>query len=128
MSSPVAIKSLPHWVVESLKGLVVLSQLPPDWDSYGARPVSPEVLGLCMRLLGLLEEEDLPVPHLSAGSGGSVDFEWRVGGRALQIEIIDSQTAEYLIEEPDGRMKEGRISPGAPGDIHDLIRCLFSGE
>jgi hypothetical protein len=127
MTSPLAVATVPDWLVETLKKLEKLSQLPHNWDSYGAQPVRPDVLGLSVRILGSLEEEDLPVPLVTAGSSGTVQLEWEVEGRGLEMEILGEGRVGYLKVHPDGRMEEGEVSPLQEG-LRDLLRWLLDAE
>ncbi|MBI2195029.1 MAG: hypothetical protein HYU36_23860 [Planctomycetes bacterium] len=128
MSTSVSVNTLPDWLVETLKKIERLSQLSANWDSYGAQPVKAEILGLSIRLLGSLEGESLPNPLVSAGSAGTVDFEWQFQGRELEVEILDQDRVEYLKVYPDGRMEEGEISPNFPDGLRRLIRWLLHGD
>lgn len=121
MSSPATVESPSHWLLETLKQLERLSQLPPDWDSYGAEPVKPEILGTSMRLLGAIDRADLPVPHVSAGSSGTVQLEWQIRGRSLELEIVDDETAEYLKLGQDGSAEEGEIPVRSARQLRDLV-------
>ena len=124
MSSPATARTIPEWLVETLIELERLSQLPRNWDSYGAEPVKAEVLGLSMRLLGSLDISNLSVPHVSAGSAGTVVLEWQADRRKLELEILGQDSIGYLKQHSDGRMEEAEVTSDLPQTLKRLIEWL----
>lgn len=51
----------------------------PDWDSYGALPITPEVVATARIFYGMLPES-LRTADIAPGGDGSIGFEWRRDG------------------------------------------------
>lgn len=71
--------------------LVALSQLPPDWDSYGARAVQHTAIQSALRFLAWIP--DAPIPAVVPVATGGVQVEWHLPGLDIELEF-----------QPDGRM------------------------
>jgi hypothetical protein len=71
----VAMPAIPKVVVvpDPLAGYERYAQ--PDWDCYGAEPISRETVDAARRLLDILPDT-LGRPHISPGSDGTIGFEW----------------------------------------------------
>lgn len=120
-------QAMPVWLLKSLEKLHHLSQLGPGWDSHGGLPLQPEVRDFAVCLLGWLEEEELPVPTVVLGSGGTVQFEWQVKGRELQVEVQAAGRLSWLKVHPDGDMEEGQVDPVIPDLLRGLVRWVIRG-
>lgn len=57
--------------------------LPKNWDSDGAEPISRETLEAAFALEELLKQKPWPAP----GSDGSIAFEWHNGDDTLIITV-----------------------------------------
>lgn len=57
-------------VMEPLRGL------PPNWDSYGAEPMNPSVVGLGTSLLAALALVKVAPPQAFATADGGLSLEW----------------------------------------------------
>jgi hypothetical protein len=47
----------------------------PNWDGYGAEPISTETLGYARQLLSVMPKTFGP-PHIAPGGDGSITLEW----------------------------------------------------
>lgn len=59
--------------------LAEIAALPADWDSYGARPISPVAIAETRRLLAAMCGDGLPTAIVPLCKGG-VQLEWVAGG------------------------------------------------
>lgn len=67
----------------------------PNWDGYGAQPVSFESYCRAERFLKLFPN-DLPLPDISVHPDGEIVFEWRTAsGKILSISIGSGSTVTY---------------------------------
>ena len=55
---------------------------PPNWDGYGAAPVSPASVGAAKRFLDTLPL-GMPGPSVGADSDGQITLEWYAGPRQM---------------------------------------------
>jgi hypothetical protein len=99
-----------------------LSQLPDDWDGYGSPRVTAAAKRSAIALLAELRTYAIPGMHLDAVPGGGVQFEWAIGPRALEIEILPDGALEYLVAEADA-MLEGSLND--PSTLLVLLRWLM---
>jgi hypothetical protein len=95
------------WVIEATRKLEALARLRPGWDSYGGRPLKGEARKLTVQVLAWMRFEELPVPSVVLGSGGTVQLEWRRMGKELDVELRDDNTIEYVKVSPNGDVEEG---------------------
>jgi hypothetical protein len=110
------------WVIEAAKKLEALERLQPGWDSHGGLQLDPDARLLAVRLLGWLGTEELPVPSVVLGSGGTVQFEWRTNGRELDVELAEGGALEFVKVSPHGEIREGV----ARTNISENLRALTS--
>jgi hypothetical protein len=113
---------LPWWprVVERL---VELRNLPPDWDGYGAEPLS---LGGATRAAGFLAAvamsfKDAPAPFIAPIHEG-VQIEW--DGPDYEVEIELRRNANRLVIESGGIT---RYAGGLTEGLSLLHETLTSG-
>lgn len=99
------------WIHRAVRQTIELARLPDDWDSYGSPPPSPRTIYKAHELLREFGRFD----HASEGpevvptSGGGVAFEWRVGARTLELEVLPNASLEYLQVENDEAVSEGMV-------------------
>jgi hypothetical protein len=92
-----------------LERLTQLAQLEPDWDSYGALPVSAVAFVKACQLLidvkyslsplvgeGILPSDAAPI------ADGSLQLEWRGPHGKLEVEIKPDMNFSYLLIKGEG--------------------------
>lgn len=106
---------LPREIHERLNEL---SNLPDNWNSYGAPRVDKTALNMTRAILRqvYLELADAPKPFVAPGSDGGLGIEFTtVSGNELLVDVHPDGTAEYLMEIVDtGTQNEER----SEGQIH----------
>lgn len=101
--------------------------LPPNWDSYGSRPVEDRAIACGLVLLLQAEAENAGAPHVCPVPGGGVQLEWQAGQRALELEALPDGSAQFL--RVDGQtMDEGPLDPNEPAGLRSLLRWLRAGR
>jgi len=65
-----------------------LAGLPENWDGHGSPPIRATAKETVFKLLELLDQLDMPVPHFAPVSGGGLQLEWQQGKRELELEIF----------------------------------------
>jgi len=71
----------------TVQALIELLDLPENWDSYGARPISEETAFFALQLLDETMRADTPAPVVVPTNCGGVQLEWHTHGIDLEIEI-----------------------------------------
>ncbi len=79
--------TLPDWLVSLLRDLNSIAFLPPDWDSYGALPITQQILEHAFDVIVKLMDEDTPLPEVGATVRGGVEFEWHIDGKDLEVQV-----------------------------------------
>jgi hypothetical protein len=71
--------------------------LPRGWDSYGSPSPDARIVeaGWAL-LLCLCEAGGLAKPHVNPTRSGGVQFEWEVGDRYFELEVVAERAATYL--------------------------------
>jgi hypothetical protein len=118
----------PPWFDESVSTLRRLLQLPQNWDSYGAarieRPVAERTIDVFLSVIGRSDLRDvLPAPRVVPCPDGSIQLEWSMSDRELEIVIHShpSRSIEYLAVGPSG-YEEGEVDQvRVVGTLHWLV-------
>ncbi|MEW6753684.1 MAG: hypothetical protein AB1505_22275 [Candidatus Latescibacterota bacterium] len=93
-----------------------LRDLRAGWDSYGAQAPDAAVLDAALSFYRdavaalLAMGIDAPAPFAVPMATGGVQFEWEVGGRGLELEIMVSGDYRCLAVG-DGLDEEGEVKP-----------------
>lgn len=111
--------------VAAVKKLLRFGRLAPNWDSYGSRTISIEVIRTAIDLLSHASLEDLPSPSILPVSGGGIQLEWVKGDRELQLEVKPDCSIVYLIAENDEPLEEERLLE--PAEVERLLSWLMLG-
>jgi hypothetical protein len=113
-----------------MKRLEDISALPANWNGFDAqipeRSTMEWSLGFLRSTIQVLADYEiaLPQPSVIPTSTGSVQFEWTVDGRELELEVIHPNDFNFLSVD-DGNEKEGHASRWL---ALRLIRWVTSGE
>ena len=78
----------PEWLDSVERQCQQLTDLAPNWDSYGARPVNPITAKAAIEVLRRVVPSSLKVaPVVVPTTAGGLQFEWNVGTRSLEMEF-----------------------------------------
>lgn len=117
----------PPWLTETFSRLHEVGQLAEDWDGYGSPGTNAEVLEAAEAMLQSLNAQPrnlLPAAFVCPIAGGTLQFEWTLGHRHLEIEFTDHKHLAVLTEDSSsGRpiMQTDEF----PATRIDLIRPLL---
>jgi hypothetical protein len=101
------------WLKEVGRKLRVIQSAGADWDNEDGEPIKPAIISIASELLVPLANLNMPVPRIAPVLGGGIQFEWSLGERELEIEIMPDGSVEYLIARENGTVQEGEL-PGLP--------------
>jgi hypothetical protein len=107
------------WFEDAIRQVQKYSGLPGNWDTYGAGPLTQEVIAATTLLLsvirsgagGILEPFIAPTPE------GYIHLEWEKGDMALEVSVIDSRTACYVVFDSDVVFDQGSLDAASFGEI-----------
>lgn len=68
----------------------------PDWDGYGAIPVTREVFERAIALVRSFPTT-LPMPDVAAEPGGEIGFEWRMGNATIALTVDKRSRLKYAV-------------------------------
>ncbi len=98
-----------------------LCKLPPNWDSYGARPVDPNRARAAIDFLLKMVDASTPLPSIVPLNQGGVQFEWHCNNADLEIAIASPSRLHVSFEDlSSGEMIEETIV----GDLRPIQRYL----
>jgi hypothetical protein len=88
-----------------------LQELPPNWDSYGAYPISSKSIKTAFTIVREVILKGAPDPIIVPTSAGGIQLEWHNAKCDLEIEVTDDLARAFfaLHRNPeqtwDGRLK-----------------------
>lgn len=118
----ILLESESFWLTKAKSDLEQIRKLPANWDGYMSPPISQDIAKSAEDFLNSLEYEDLPLPFVAPISGGTVQFEWKVQNRELEVEVVNGQTLGFLKVENGEPISEGEITDFS--EIQTLIHWL----
>jgi hypothetical protein len=101
-----------------------LLALPPNWDSYGARSIEPEILAAAARWLAENMMPETPRPAVLPTVRGGVQFEWSIRGLDLEIELISPDELHVAYEDADESNEWKSDLASARQPIRNLLERL----
>lgn len=118
----------PRWFLPLLDKICALGNLPPNWDSYGAKPIDREAAIAAVEIILRAMESGDPHPAIVPTNRGGILLEWHEGGVDLEVDIrsphslhlsFDDGTSEHTIED---------AGMDAIGEMLRVLRVRFQRE
>ena len=95
------------WLESGLARLAAIAEFPAGWDSHGAVSPRRDLVAAAQRIAtALCAKHALPRPWINATPSGGVQFEWEMGPRSFELEIMEPDRAEFLYADHDARIEE----------------------
>lgn len=95
------------WLQEIALQLQAIAALSDGWDSYGASsPDANKVNAAWSLIVCLCESANLPKPYVNPTRNGGVQFEWEVGERYFELEVVAERAATYFYCDGDSHVEE----------------------
>ena len=113
-----------NYIREVAAKLNLLADLRHNWDGEGGEPIQGRIITIASELLLPLSRLQPPIPRIAPVLGGGIQFEWEIGGRELEIEILPNGSVEYLTAEGD-RVQEGRLPDLPTDEVRALAQWLM---
>ena len=113
----------PVWFRPMFSKMAGLVDLPPNWNSHGARPVSLKAIEYALNLLLQTMQTDTPLPTIVPLPRGGIQLEWHLSGIAFEVAVSpEGQFTLYL--EGSNRFEtadEFLEAEGQLGDIQETV-------
>jgi hypothetical protein len=116
-----------QWLARKVEAeLNRLVRLEEGWDGRRAREVTDEaVVSSVEALFALVGDHTWPAPQFFPLPDGGLQFEWHMGGAAVEVEVDSEGEAHALAESPDGSVLfEGVIWPQRDAALADFQRSV----
>jgi len=116
----VTANELPKWVEPTISAFVAVQTLPDNWDSYGGKRVSIDLIIQSLSILERLMEETSPPPSVVPLGDGGLQLEWHRKQQDLEIVFpADNAPQYYYCNRANGSQKEGFAN-----DVMSLVKLL----
>ena len=111
----------PPWAAPTLQRMGELLELAPDWDTYGAYPISPNHINTALDLLVAVMRDDTPAPTVVPTNRGGVQLEWHTRGIDLEVETLAPHRFLVAFEEAAANQeREWELTT----NLTPLVDCL----
>jgi hypothetical protein len=89
----------PAWVQPTAEAFAEILNLPPGWNSYGARKVERWIVDIAGDLLVSIMEPSAPPPSVVPTTRGGLQLEWHKSGVDIEISINPMQPIEIYASD-----------------------------
>ena len=115
----------PAWFGPTQRSLQDVLQLPENWNSYGARPIDPELAASALKLLVKVAPADVPPPIVVPTTQGGILLEWHMREIDLEIETLEAASVHVFYEDDrEGREWEGDLGIDEAEPIAEFLATL----
>jgi O-acetyl-ADP-ribose deacetylase (regulator of RNase III) len=121
------LRSLNEWQVEALRKFAALSLLPENWNSYGSRRISDQVLDVASELISKISVEGIRHVAVSPISAGGIQLEWDNRTRELTVEVRSDGSYGVLLVDGE-HIDELSLPTLSPGVLESLLRWVATVE
>jgi len=92
---------LPRSFLKSIEDIVALLTLPPNWNSYSARPIAPQNAIRAIRLVWDLLQPGIPAPMVVPRVRGGIQLEWHTKAGDIEIYIDSPDQISFFAEHAE---------------------------
>lgn len=92
---------VPTWLLPALRQMVTALDLPPNWNSHGAKGVEPGAVYSALKILLHTARADTPAPRVVPTPHGGIHLEWNTRDIDLEVEPLPAGRVYVCYE--DGR-------------------------
>jgi hypothetical protein len=99
---------LPDWVKPTISGFVSIRSLSENWDSYGGKKTSDDLIKQALLILTQIMPFNAPAPSVVPLGDGGLQLEWHRKQQDLEIVFAaDTTPTFYHYEKTTGTETEG---------------------
>ena len=84
-----------------------ISELPSNWNSYGAQPIAPWSIAEAKKIVNEGLALGLLAPGVSPSAGAAIGIEWQTSRGELLVDIVPRDGITYLLTMKEGNQEEG---------------------
>src|SRR5947209_2702348 len=78
-----------------------LLDLPPNWNSHGARPIDLKAVEFALNVLLQTMQPDTPLPTVVPLPRGGIQMEWHLSGIDFEVAVSSSGQFSLYLEGSD---------------------------
>ncbi len=104
--------------IDSVKRVAALG---PDWDSYGARAVSPRAFVRLLPLLPALLTDETPAPSVVPHPSGGLALEWHQGGYDLEVSVSAAGAIQWSLSTIDDEEPVAWDTDSIPHKVREAL-------
>ncbi len=105
--------------MQSIKGL---SELEPNWDSYGAVTVDNRSIVVAVEVIyAIASSIKAHEPTIAATPDGNVGLCWDLGNVSLDVTILPSGLMEYVFLDEVDSTRDYESRTRLPGDLSAML-------
>ena len=123
---------LSEYLTPAWTNLKEIMKLRRNWDSFDAEPISPQIVAKTIEILIEVFETEYRfgykriIPFIAPCSDGSVQIEWEVGRKELEVVIPSSENEKISLLQVSGEGKEFKESTiSSPEEISEYLSWLL---
>lgn len=103
IANVVSIAKPAKWLRQTNNLLFSIIGLDNNWDSYGAKRISPKVAEAVSDLLCDIMQRTTPSPQIVSSANGSIQLEWHLKGIDLEIEVKSFSKSHVFFEDAQNK-------------------------
>ena len=120
--------ALPRWFSQFARRCAYLTQLAPNWDSYGGLPVHPTVAEAAVRLVQSIAGPGMPQPKVVPTPKGGLQLEWHTGDVDLEVELVSPTRLNVVFESRTGGEEWERELTWDLGPLAQALDAVMSSS
>lgn len=102
------VQALPAWVRPTVAAFVGIHSLTDNWDSYGSKAVSRDLIKQSLVVLGMVMQHDSPAPSIVPLGDGGFQIEWHRRQQDLEIAFAADEAPQIFYRNRfTGALDEG---------------------
>jgi hypothetical protein len=114
------------WQICVVEKLIEFTNLPQDWDGYGASPVKWDAGMFALNVLSQVMLPRTPVPQVVPSPVGGVQLEWHTNGVDLEFHVAAPYDCELWFEDHQTGRSASTVVTDDLSSLQEAVRILSS--
>lgn len=110
------------WVRPVINRINHLFRLPPNWDSYGGRPMAIAAGNMALAALVAVMRPDCPPPNIAPVTDGGLELSWNLAGVDLELFCSPTGACHAAFEDLRGENPDWEADLGE--DLEPIAKAL----
>ncbi len=94
----IATEEIPGWVQPTIAAFIGIQKLSDNWDSYGGKRVSFDLIRQALSILGSIMEVNSPIPSVVPLGDGGMQLEWHRKQQDLEIVLAADDVPQFYYQ------------------------------